>query len=229
MTVAVEDASGNVETGDSATTISLAIGTNPSGGTLSGGSGVTVSAGIAHFSGLSINKAGSGYSLTASSVPTYTAATSSFFNITPGAANHLAFVQGPTDAAAGSSITPGVTVAVEDASGNIETGDNATTVSLAIGNNPGRRHTHGWLGRGRGLGRRHLLESLRQQSRYRVHAHGVEHAVLYGSHVGRLHHHGRSTDPPRVRPGPNRCRCRRHRDAGGHGGRRGRQRQHRDG
>ena len=49
--MAVEDASGNVETGDHATTISLAIGTNPGGGTLSGGAGVTVTAGVATFSG----------------------------------------------------------------------------------------------------------------------------------------------------------------------------------
>ena len=82
MTVAVEDANGNVETADNATTVSLAIGTNPGGGTLTGGSAVTVASGIATFSGLSINKAGTGYTLTASSTPSYTAATSAAFNIT---------------------------------------------------------------------------------------------------------------------------------------------------
>ena len=69
VTVAVEDANGNVETSDNATTVSLAIGTNPGGGTLTGGSAVTVAAGIATFSGLSINKTGTGYTLTASSTP----------------------------------------------------------------------------------------------------------------------------------------------------------------
>ena len=49
VTVAVEDANGNVETSDSTTQVSLAIGTNPSGGTLTGGSPVTVSGGIATF------------------------------------------------------------------------------------------------------------------------------------------------------------------------------------
>jgi hypothetical protein len=61
--------------------VSLAIGTNPAGGTLSGGSAVTVASGIATFSGLSIDTAGTGYTLTASSTPSYTAATSAAFNI----------------------------------------------------------------------------------------------------------------------------------------------------
>jgi outer membrane protein assembly factor BamB len=84
VTVAVEDANGNVETADNATQVSLAIGTNPAGGTLSGGSAVTVASGIASFSGLSIDKAGTGYTLTASSTPSYTGATSAAFNITNG-------------------------------------------------------------------------------------------------------------------------------------------------
>ena len=137
VTVAVEDAAGNVETGDHNTTVGVSIGTNPGGGTLTGGFSVTVVAGVATFSGLSINKTGTGYTLTASSTPSYTGATSSAFNITPGAANRLVFTQGPTTTVAGASMTPAVTVAVEDSSGNIETGDNATTVNLAIGTNPG--------------------------------------------------------------------------------------------
>lgn len=85
VTVAVEDANGNIETSDNATQVSLAIGTNPAGGTLSGGSDVTVASGIATFSGLSIDTAGSGYTLTASSSPSYTGATSAAFSITSGA------------------------------------------------------------------------------------------------------------------------------------------------
>ena len=87
VTVAVEDANGNVETSDNATQVSLAIGTNPASGTLSGGSAVTVASGVATFSGLSIDKAGTGYTLTASSTPSYTGATSAAFNITSGAAS----------------------------------------------------------------------------------------------------------------------------------------------
>ena len=137
VTVAVEDAANNVETANHTTIVSLAIGTNPSGGALSGGSATTVVAGVATFSGLSINKAGTGYTLAASSTPTLTTATSTAFTIAPGAANHLVFVQGPSNTVAGAAISPAVTVAVEDTNGNVETGDNTTTVSLAIGTNPG--------------------------------------------------------------------------------------------
>jgi hypothetical protein len=137
VTVAVEDAFGNVETGDKATTISLAIATNPGGGSLIGGSAITVSAGVATFAGLWIDKVGTGYTLAASSTPAYTSATSSAFNISPGVATQLVFGQGPTTVVAGVHISPAVTVAVEDAFGNVETADNATTVGLAIGTNPG--------------------------------------------------------------------------------------------
>ena len=138
VTVAVEDASGNVETSDNATQVSLALGANPGAGTLSGGSALTVKAGIATFSGLSINTPGTGYTLTASSTPAFTGVTSASFNITGvGPSAKLGFVQGPSTTAAGAAITPAVTVAVEDASGNVETSDNATQVSLALGANPG--------------------------------------------------------------------------------------------
>src|SRR5205807_6233587 len=137
VTVAVEDSNGNVEAGDNTTQISLAIANNPGGGSLSGGSPLTVTAGVATFSNMSVNKVGTGYSLTATSAPADTAATSTAFNITPGAPSKLAFVQQPQNTAAGSAITPAVTVAVEDTNGNIETGDNSTTVTLSLANNPG--------------------------------------------------------------------------------------------
>ena len=82
VTVMVEDAFGNVETGDNSDQVTLTIGTNPGGGTLSGTNPMTVSAGVATFSNLSINQVGNGYTLVASS-GTLTSATSSPFNITP--------------------------------------------------------------------------------------------------------------------------------------------------
>ena len=137
MTVAVEDSNGNVVTTNNTTTVSLAIGTNPGSGTLTGGSAVTVSAGVATFSGLSINKVGIGYTLTASSTPSFNVATSPAFSIAPGTATQLVFVQGPTAAVAGSNVSPSVTVAEEDADGNVEFGDNSSQVTLTIGTNPG--------------------------------------------------------------------------------------------
>ncbi len=134
--VAVEDANGNIETSDNATQVSLAIGNDPDTGVLSGGSAVTVVSGVATFPGLSINQADNGYTLVASSTPSYSAATSAAFNITPGVPTRLAIFQEPSNTAAGSTMAPAVEVAVEDANGNIETSDNATQVSLAIGTNP---------------------------------------------------------------------------------------------
>jgi hypothetical protein len=67
VTVEVVDQFGNVVISDNADTVTLAIGVNPSGGTLSGTLTVTVSGGIATFSDLSIDLAGDGYTLHAMS------------------------------------------------------------------------------------------------------------------------------------------------------------------
>jgi hypothetical protein len=64
--VAVVDQFGNVETGDNTDTITLSIGVNPGGGTLSGTLTLTVVNGVASFSDLSIDLAGAGYTLHAS-------------------------------------------------------------------------------------------------------------------------------------------------------------------
>ena len=90
--------------------------------------------GVATFSNLSINNAGSGYTLVANS-GALTFATSNTFNITT-SATQLAFVTEPTTTAAGTSINPSVQVAVQDALGNTDptfTGN----VTVAIGANPG--------------------------------------------------------------------------------------------
>jgi hypothetical protein len=61
--VEVVDAFGNVETGDNSDTITLSLGTNLSGGTLGGTLSLTVVNGVATFSDLSIDLAGTGYTL----------------------------------------------------------------------------------------------------------------------------------------------------------------------
>ena len=80
--VSVEDANGNVVTSDNSS-VTIAIGANPGNGTLSGTLTVAAVNGVATFNGLSINKAGTGYTLTATD-GSLTGATSSTFNITPG-------------------------------------------------------------------------------------------------------------------------------------------------
>src|SRR5437588_12220441 len=77
--VAVQDAQGNTVT-TATTSITLAIGTNPASGTLSGATTVAALNGVATFSALSLNAAGTGYTLTASATG-LTGATSNAFNI----------------------------------------------------------------------------------------------------------------------------------------------------
>ena len=95
---------------------------------------MAASGGVATFSNLSINKAGTGYTLTASD-GSLGGGTSSSFNITPAAADHLAFGQQPINTTAGVAISPAVTVQVLDQFGNLVTTD-TSNVTVAIGNNP---------------------------------------------------------------------------------------------
>jgi hypothetical protein len=80
--VSIEDTDNNVITSDNSTQVTVAMGTNPSSGTLSGTKTITASNGVATFSDLSIDKAGTGYTLTAIS-STLTGDTSIPFNINP--------------------------------------------------------------------------------------------------------------------------------------------------
>ena len=65
VTVLVEDRYGNLETGDNTDHIALALGSNPTGATLTGGAAVTVSGGVAAFPNLIVTRAGSGFTLAA--------------------------------------------------------------------------------------------------------------------------------------------------------------------
>ena len=128
-TVTVQDAYGNTVTG--AASVTIAIGAGPVGGTLSGTKTVAAAAGVATFTGLSIDKAGTGYTLSATS-GSLTGATSTAFDITVGTANKLAFTAQPTNTLAGASISPAVTVTVQDAGGNtVTTGSSNVTIAVA--------------------------------------------------------------------------------------------------
>jgi hypothetical protein len=135
VTVRIADALGNTVTTDTRN-VSLAIGTNPSGGVLTGGGAVAAVAGVATFSGLSIDKSGVGYTLTASSIAPLTGATSGSFNITVGTPTKVAFTTQPGNGTGGSAFSPQPIVALEDAGGNIVTGT-AQNITLAIQNNAG--------------------------------------------------------------------------------------------
>ena len=134
VTVTVQDAGSNTVTSSSAS-ITVAIGTNPGGGTLSGTASLNAVNGVATFTNLSINKTGTGYRLAASSTG-LTGATSSTFNVTAGAAAQLAFTQQPTGGLYNTAWTTQPKVTVQDALGNTVTTSTAS-VTLAIGTNPG--------------------------------------------------------------------------------------------
>jgi VCBS repeat-containing protein len=114
--VAIQDAGGNTVTSANSA-VTLAIGSNPAGGTLSGTLTVGAVNGVATFSNLSIDRSGNGYTLTAAA-DGLTGVTSSTFDIVPGAANRLVFITQPTDRVVGEKFSPGVQVQVQDAGGN---------------------------------------------------------------------------------------------------------------
>jgi uncharacterized repeat protein (TIGR03803 family) len=132
ITVDVEDITGNVVTSDSSSTVVLSIASGPPAGTASAG----VVDGVATFSGLVLDSVGT-YTLKATD-GALTAGISNPFLISDaaGPAAKLQFIQEPTDCVPGGSITPAVTVDVEDASGNLVTGDNSSTVILSIASGP---------------------------------------------------------------------------------------------
>ena len=136
FTVSIEDASGGVVTSDNSS-VTIALGANAGGAAITGTLTVPAVNGIATFN-LSIDKPGTGYTFTAAdgSFPTVT---SNPFNIVVGAADHLAFLQQPTNAGAGQILSPAVTVQVLDAAGNLVTTD-SSTVALAIGAQSWRLH-----------------------------------------------------------------------------------------
>ena len=96
VTVQIHDTNGNLISNDNSTQITLSIGNNAGGGTLSGTKIVTASGGVATFDNLSIDKTGQGYTLSAASSPTLTGVTSNPFNITPGPFDHFTITGYPT-------------------------------------------------------------------------------------------------------------------------------------
>jgi len=128
------DAFGNFATGFTGN-VSVALGSNPGGGTLSGTIPVAAVGGVATFFDLSINRTGVGYTLTASAAG-FSAPTSAAFDITPGTATQLIFIAQPTTTVAGRLITPALQVIARDPTGNPVPGFTGT-VTVAFGGDPG--------------------------------------------------------------------------------------------
>jgi hypothetical protein len=133
--VAVEDASGNVvSSAADPVTLALVDGTG-----LAGTLTVTPQNGVATFSDLTVSTPGTGLTLLATS-PQMSFADSATFTISaPGSGTastpaKLAFLQQPSNALPGATITPAVQVAVEDSNGNVvESAAGAVTLGLSSG------------------------------------------------------------------------------------------------
>ncbi|HEY6059959.1 MAG TPA: hypothetical protein VIV10_05190, partial [Gemmatimonadales bacterium] len=126
------DQLGNVATGFTGS-VTMAIGTNPAAGTLSGTTSVAAAAGVATFSALKIDKAGTGYTLTASATG-LPSATSLPFDIAVGVPTKLVFTVPPVNTVAGAAITPAVQVTALDASNNpVPTFAGNVTVAITSG------------------------------------------------------------------------------------------------
>jgi hypothetical protein len=142
--VQVQDAGGN-QVLTATNSISLAIGTNAGtpAGTLSGAITKAAASGEATFSDISIDKAGVGYTLTATS-GVLTPVTSTAFTINVGAPTQIAFVGQPTNAESTEAIStqslnpsgPPLRVQVQDAGSNL-VATATDSVTMSIGNNAG--------------------------------------------------------------------------------------------
>lgn len=125
--------------------VRIAIGANPATGTLAGVRTVAAVNGIATFPGLTLDRAGAGYTLVATS-GALTSATSAAFAVTAGAAAALEFSVQPVGGSPGLPLTPSPVVSAVDAFGNPAAFVGNVTVS--IGANPGGATLGGTTTRG---------------------------------------------------------------------------------
>ena len=132
LTVDAEDDSGNLLSSfDGAVTVAMA--SNPGGATLGGTLTVTASDGVATFSGLTLNKAASGYTLQLSASG-IAGATTTAVTVTPAAASQLVITeQPPASVTAGSGF--GLEASIEDPYGNVVTSA-GNVVTAALASNP---------------------------------------------------------------------------------------------
>ena len=138
--VTIQDASGNtVTTSSAAVTLAITSGTGTAGAVLSGTKTINAVNGIAAFSGLSIDKAGTGYTLTATSPGLTTAATAAF-NVSALAATKIAFTTNELSVTSG-SVSGVVTVQTQDLSGNPSNVTTSTTINLSSTSGAGKFDT----------------------------------------------------------------------------------------
>ncbi|HVG59023.1 MAG TPA: hypothetical protein VNA24_10750 [Hyalangium sp.] len=132
ITVTLLDRKGNVSP-EAVRTVTLELDNNPGNATLIGSRSVPTEAGVATFTNVKLDKAGTGYTLRASS-DSLQPATSTAFDVTPNDPVRLAFTRQPVTGTAGVALAP-VEVSVQDAFGN--TMPVTARIDVALGANPG--------------------------------------------------------------------------------------------
>ena len=132
LIIHAEDANGNVDSLETSN-VMIAIASGPSGAVLGGTPTVALQAGTATFSDLTLSTTGT-YTLTATDGSLTTVTTDSI-TVAAGAAVKLVFDQSPTGTTTGSTISPAVTVDVEDAENNLVTTDTSSVV-MTIASGP---------------------------------------------------------------------------------------------
>ena len=128
--VAIQDAEGNTVTTAPATNVTLALTTDPPGGstlTCSGGLVKGTSSGLATFNGCELNKVGVGYIITASA-PGFSSVPSSLFDVS----DRLVFTTQPAGAVGGIAFTTQPVVAVRAGASTASTHDQGSQVLLSI-------------------------------------------------------------------------------------------------
>src|SRR2546429_4553259 len=147
--VSAIDSSGSVDTAFHGT-VTLTLGEHPEGAALRGTRILDAVRGVASFADLSINRAGTGYTLVATATGVR-GATSPAFAVAPATAARLAFTAQPHTAMVDSVLKPPVQVTAFDTLGNVATSFAAdVTVALAanasggaLGGTPTARATSG--------------------------------------------------------------------------------------
>jgi streptogramin lyase len=132
LTVQAEDSSGNLITSFNGP-VAVGLASNPGGATLGGTLTVTASGGVATFSGLTLTKAASGYTLAATTSGLGQGVTNAM-TVTPASPTQLVITQQPPATVKVSSPFT-VKASIEDAYGNVVT-TASSSVSVALANNP---------------------------------------------------------------------------------------------
>ena len=131
--VAVEDVFGNVVTSDTST-VMIAVATGPGGFIAGSTTNVAAVGGVATFNNLILGTAGN-YTLTATD-GALTSVTSASFAVSVAPASQLVYTRSVSTGTAGQALSPSLTVAVEDAFGNLISTD-TSTVTIAVASGPG--------------------------------------------------------------------------------------------